>query len=144
MFAHPKCPCTHASLDELAALMAESRGRVSARVCFFQPANSGADWRETSLWKEAAAISGVIVFPDEAGREAARFGVETSGDIVLYDPGGRLAFHGGITVARGRAGESAGRAVLAGLLAGNTPSRTTTPVYGCPLTGLSVCARISP
>jgi hypothetical protein len=59
MFAHPKCPCTRASMEELAGLMAESAGRVTAQVIFFRPEKAGDDWTQTALWQTAAAIPGV-------------------------------------------------------------------------------------
>ena len=134
MLAHPKCPCTGASMDELAALMAENAGRVSAHVLFLKPEKMQDDWTKTTLWRTAAAIPGVTVSTDDGGKEAARFGGETSGDVLLYDARGRLAFHGGITVARGHVGENAGHTSLNHLLAGDQTSQTRTPVFGCPLT----------
>jgi hypothetical protein len=139
MLAHPKCPCTGASLDELAALMAENRGHVTAHVLFLKPENAQDDWTKTTLWRTATAIPGVTVSTDHAGVEAARFGGETSGDVLLYDAQGRLAFHGGITVARGHVGGNAGHTALAALLAGNPTSQTHTPVFGCPLTASRQC-----
>jgi len=134
--AHPKCPCTRATLQELAALMAERRGAVTARVLFFKPAGAPDDWAHTDSWRTAAAIPGVTVSCDEAGAEAQRFGGETSGDTFLYDATGRLTFHGGITAARGMAGENAGHTALADLLAGQRTPQSRTPVFGCPVTAL--------
>src|SRR3954453_1056213 len=36
MFAHPRCPCTRASLRELESLMAQAEGRISAQVIFLR------------------------------------------------------------------------------------------------------------
>ena len=102
MVAHPKCPCTRATLEELTALMAQSTGKVTAHVLFFKPADAGDEWAQTALWRTAAAIPGVTVSADAGGVEAKRFGGETSGDTFLYNADGRLAFHGGITAARRR------------------------------------------
>jgi hypothetical protein len=139
MFAHPKCPCTRASMEELAALMAESPGEVTAQVVFFKPENAGDDWPRTALWRTAAAIPGVTVSIENAGAEARRFGAETSGDVLLYDARGRLAFHGGITAVRGEAGPNAGHAALADFLAGKEAPQTRAPVFGCPLTASRTC-----
>src|ERR1700722_5435428 len=38
MFAHPQCPCTRASLEELNRLLARSQGKIPAQVVFFRPA----------------------------------------------------------------------------------------------------------
>src|SRR4051812_44154376 len=37
LFAHPKCPCTRATIGELAAVMTHARDRLSARVLFYKP-----------------------------------------------------------------------------------------------------------
>jgi hypothetical protein len=133
MAAHPKCPCTRATIEQLALAMAQSGGRVTAHVLFFRPKGASEDWSRTDLWKAAAAIPGVVVSSDEASREAARFGGETSGGIHLYDAAGRLIFRGGLTAARGQAGESDGLAALSALLAGRTSPLTRTPIFGCAL-----------
>jgi len=65
--------------------------------------------------------------------EARRFGVETSGQTLLYDAGGRLIFSGGITGSRGHAGDNAGEAALVALLTSGQADRRATSVFGCPL-----------
>ncbi|MEK6235309.1 MAG: hypothetical protein N2C14_11430, partial [Planctomycetales bacterium] len=37
VFAHPRCPCTRATLDELERIMARRRDKVHARVVFMKP-----------------------------------------------------------------------------------------------------------
>src|SRR5437868_6579258 len=37
MIVHPKCPCSRASLGELAALMAHARHRVNVYILFVKP-----------------------------------------------------------------------------------------------------------
>ena len=69
MFAHPRCPCTRASLEELNRLMAHAQGKVTARVLFFRPAAFPDDWARTDLWRSAAAIPGVAV-QEDSGRSA--------------------------------------------------------------------------
>src|ERR1700722_18251613 len=64
MFAHPRCPCTSASLDELNRLLAQSGGHIAAHVLFFKPPGSPPDWTHTGLWRNAAAIPGVTVQED--------------------------------------------------------------------------------
>ena len=67
MFAHPRCPCTRASIGELSMLMTHCQNRVKARVVFFQPKGSAEDWTQTDLWRSAAAIPGVTAQADEEG-----------------------------------------------------------------------------
>src|SRR5437762_652596 len=59
MFAHPRCPCTRASLDELAEVMARAPGRFRAYVVFFEPEAADRAWARGRSWDKAAAIKGV-------------------------------------------------------------------------------------
>jgi hypothetical protein len=133
MFLHPHCPCSRATVGELALLMAHCQERVNAQILFLQPKEMPSNWAFTDLWREAARIPGVTVHRDEEGREAHLFHVETSGDSVLYDSSGALVFHGGITIARGHSGDNPGRDVMEALLSGKPVSSTNTPVFGCSL-----------
>ena len=90
-------------------------------------------WCKKDLWHSAAAIPGVQVLCDEEGREAQGLGAATSGQVVLYSPGGELLFSGGITVSRGHAGDNAGRDAVISCLTGLRADRTHCPVFGCPL-----------
>lgn len=133
VMAHPRCPCTRASLEELGRLMVRGLGRLDARVVFFAPAVADEDWWKTDLWTSAAAIPGVEVYLDRDAAEARRFKTETSGHSLLYDAQGRLMFSGGITVARGHAGDNAGLGAIEALVGGETAVRRQTPVFGCAL-----------
>lgn len=133
MLAHPRCPCTRASVGELAQIMAESQGKLSAYVVFMKPSGSGADWDQTDLYRSATKIPGVTMVSDADGIEAHRFGAETSGHTLLFGADGRLLFSGGITASRGHAGGNAGEsAVLVAINdASLKPARTM--VFGCSL-----------
>jgi len=133
LFAHPRCACTRATIAELAELMARYHDRLEARVLFLAPRGAAADFTATDLWSSAGRIPGVTVARDEGGEEAARFGVATSGEVALYDASGKLAFHGGITPARGHEGDSFGRRRIAALLEGGRADRNDAPVFGCAL-----------
>lgn len=134
LFVHPRCPCSAASLTELAETMAAAPGAVDAHVLFWTPKDAGASWHETPLVRQAREIPGLQIAWDEGGREAARFGALTSGHAACFDKDGERIFAGGITLARGHAGRNAGRtAILAGL-AGGPPSIGEHCVYGCGLT----------
>jgi hypothetical protein len=135
MFAHPQCPCTRASMEELNRLLARTEGRVAARVLFFKPDNFSGDWVHSDLWKSAAAIPGVVVCEDTNGMQARLFGAETSGYVLLYDTHGRLLFNGGITGSRGHAGDNVGEDAIIARLQGQAVSLKETPVYGCSLLG---------
>ena len=134
MFAHPHCPCTRASIGELAQIMAHAVGKVNAYVFFVKPENTEPGWDDTDLRSSAAAIPGVTVMTDLNGREAARFGAKTSGHTVVFRTDGSLAFSGGITASRGHAGDNAGENAILALLAQQPAELARTPVFGCSLT----------
>lgn len=133
MLAHPHCPCTRASIGELASIMAHSQGRLTAYVLFVRPEGSAHEWEETDLWQSASDIPGVHVVIDVDGHEARLFHAETSGQTILYDPKGRLLFTGGITASRGHFGDNAGESAIVLLVNSEVPDRTETSVFGCPL-----------
>ena len=132
LYAHPHCPCTRASLAELAELARALPPGAEVRVAFVRPAGTAAGWERTASWDEAAAIPGVRVRCDAGGAEAARAGATTSGHAVLADAAGRVAFRGGLTRGRGRAGESAGWRAVLEIVAGGM-AEGEAPVFGCPL-----------
>ena len=139
MFLHPQCPCSRASVEELARLMAHAQGAIEAKVFMIRPDGMPAGWERTSLWDSAAAIPGVSVSFDAGGAECRRFGAATSGQALLYDgTGGRLLFAGGITESRGHAGDNAGSDAILTIARGHAIAGApapATPVYGCPLFG---------
>jgi hypothetical protein len=141
LLIHPHCPCSRATLGELAALMTDCRDQLAATVLMLRPDGTPAGWAHTDLRDSAAAIPGVNVFADEQGADSRRLGAATSGQALLYAPDGRLLFAGGITASRGHRGENAGRAAITTLVLPNrsaapaaVPAPAQTPVYGCPLT----------
>ena len=133
MFAHPRCPCTRASLGELDRLLAQVPGQLNVHVVFVKPAGTITNWEKTDLWRKASSIPGVMVYTDNVGIEAHRFHAETSGQTFLYDPSGTLRFQGGITLARGHAGDNPGRSALENLLREGYSNQVKTPVFGCSL-----------
>ena len=133
MFAHPKCPCTRASLGELEKIVARFHGAVTSWVVFFKPIDSDESWDQTDLRETAASIPGVHVMSDLEGVEARRFHATTSGETILYNDQGERLFHGGITLARGHAGDNAGRSAIEDSLTESVPVCSQTPVFGCPI-----------
>lgn len=133
MFAHPHCPCSTASVGELNHLLTHCQGLADVHVLFIRPNNLPDSWTQTTLRKSAEAIPGVQVQLDPAGLESQRFGAESSGYVVLYSPEGQLLFSGGITGARGHAGDNAGENVVVDLLNGQPAQLTHTPIFGCSL-----------
>jgi|HubBroStandDraft_1064217.scaffolds.fasta_scaffold95553_2 hypothetical protein len=133
MFAHPKCPCSDASLEELKILMTQGRGEINPTICFFDPEGVPADWAQTSLVRAAMKVPGLNVVIDEKGVIAERFGALTSGQVLMFDRSGRRVFAGGITGSRGHAGDNRGRALVLALAKGDIREPQQTPVFGCAL-----------
>ena len=134
VFVHPRCPCTTATVGELARLLAHCGDKVRTVVlCYSDPA-LGPDWAHTGTWSQAAAIPGVAVREDPLGAAARAFGAATSGQVCLYSRDGELRFEGGITPSRGHAGDNRGADALAALLLGGT-GPDTSAVFGCSLLG---------
>lgn len=133
MFAHPQCPCTRASVSELNRLLTRCRGEAAVHVLYIQPPGLPHEWTQSASWKHASEISGVTIGADSDGAEARRFGAESSGYVVLYDQHGKLLFNGGITSARGQAGDNAGANVIVSLVTGQGAQLKKTAVFGCGL-----------
>lgn len=137
VFAHPMCPCSAATIGELAIIMAHAPEQVDATVFVYLPKAESSAWAHSDLWKSASEIPGVHVVEDRDATIAKRFGALTSGQTLLYDTNGHLLFKGGITASRGHSGDNAGRSAVVTLLQGNLPSAdrlpVVTPVFGCSL-----------
>lgn len=132
MWVHPQCPCSRASVHELARLMARAPRTLRAFVLAWRPDDASDGWERTDLWSSAEEIPNVTVVADEAGREATLFGAHTSGQTALYDRSGRLRFAGGITPSRGHHGDSRGQSAILAILR-SQPSEQRASVYGCGL-----------
>lgn len=132
-FAHPKCPCTRASLRELSRLMTGVEGKLQAYVIFIKPPGESDEWTETDLRTKAETIPNVRVLVDTGERETKIFGAQTSGLILLYDREGNLRFDGGITASRGHEGDSAGQRAIFKIITEDALKTAETAVFGCPL-----------
>jgi hypothetical protein len=122
LFLHAQCPCSDATIGEFAKLHAHAGSRAQWFVVRYSA--PGAPVREFG------SMPGVVVRDDPERREASRFGVQTSGQVLVYGADGQLRFAGGITVGRGHAGDNAG-ATAARIALTEGTLEPTTPVYGC-------------
>lgn len=141
LFLHPMCPCTRATLEELEHLLALCGDAFSTHIVCVVPEGLDERWEKSDLVEHARSLPGVHVWIDDCGTEASRLGALTSGQVLLYDAAGRLVFHGGITAARGHAGESRGADAIVEAARGTFTTgdeRRCCPVFGCPLTS-EVC-----
>jgi hypothetical protein len=134
MFVHPRCPCTRASVEELARLQRRLKGRFATRVVFAVPAGMAEHWHESTLWEQAAGLHDCERITDQGGAITQRAGAATSGTVGLYAPDGRLLFWGGITPSRGHAGDNLGSDAITDYFKGAAYADRA-DVYGCPLNG---------
>jgi hypothetical protein len=132
-FIHPRCPCSRASLESLRSAMAVQSAPPALLIVFLRPGGTSAAWTQTASWRLAERIPGAQLLVDSDGKEAARFGALTSGQTFAFAADGTLSFSGGITPARGEAGDSVGRQELLAALARPATSIATSRVYGCAL-----------
>ena len=136
VFAHPFCGCTAATLGELARIPVRrplKSVQPTIAILFARP--KGSAWRGSPLWDNARRLAGGNTMWDEEGREAQRFGVRTSGEVLLYDRHGDLLFHGGVTGSRGHARDNYGADQLVAALDSGQPVKTAHLVFGCALAG---------
>jgi hypothetical protein len=117
----------------LEKIVARYPANVEPWVVFLKPTSADDSWQETDQVATAAALPNVNVLFDLDGAEANRFGATTSGQTLVYDSRGNLQVNGGITFARGHAGDNPGRCAIELLLSGAVPGQDTASVFGCPL-----------
>ena len=132
IFLHPRCPCSAASLEELNKLILKTQGRLypTAVLPYYEDIH---DWLNTSLVRHLKQNPYIHEFIDKNNSEIKRFGVKTSGHALLYNDTGKLIYSGGITGARGQAGDNIGTSGVFMSLVNNTASQIKAPVFGCML-----------
>jgi hypothetical protein len=136
LFLHPKCPCSAATVEELSRLLAFRPNAAAIQIFYYRPLTASKGWDDNSLLASVRALPGVRVLADINGARAEQFGANTSGQVFLYSPDGRLLFSGGITGARAHVGDNAGLSAVQKLMDDPASLRAafaTTPVFGCAL-----------
>jgi hypothetical protein len=134
LFVHPQCPCTEATFTDLDRILTETQGKLAVSIIFAVPPGMTATWEKGRLLTQAGNLKDVRVFHDFNAGEVKRFGVTTSGHVLLYSKQGHLLFSGGITASRGHAGDSPGETAIIHLTKAPLQSDTVEkPVFGCSL-----------
>lgn len=134
VFAHPDCPCTQATLSNLRGLKLKHPDAFQVSIVFFELDAHSDTWAHTRLKKMANNIPGAELLLDLDGKESQRFGVQTSGHVLVYGRDGGLSFSGGITSSRGHEGASPGLDAIEALLGEDfqmLPAKAE--IFGCPL-----------
>lgn len=135
VFAHPCCPCTHATLHKLDESLTRLPGDTSIRVVFVTSGLNPADISGSPGVAFARRLPGVELQFDQTGEISRRFHATVSGEVFAFDRTGRLMFHGGLTAGRGHLGDSVGQQQLESLLRGAARKPFKAPVFGCSLPG---------
>ncbi len=131
VFLHPKCSCSHATLSELRGLLPDL-GETSVTIIFNNP-NKELSWISGDLFQETKKLPNVKIFVDDGSLETLRFGVKTSGHVVLMNETGKAVFSGGITPMRGHGGENIGTNFIRSWIKGRGPASSITDIFGCGL-----------
>lgn len=136
MFVHPQCPCTKASLEQLAPL--SLKNNLEIKIVHFKPSIKPDGWSEKWQLGDWTKNPSVQIIEDIDGAEARRFNAKTSGQTYLFEPDGKLVFAGGITPARGVAGDNKGFDHLSLALSrnkrdANDSNKKNSLVFGCNL-----------
>jgi hypothetical protein len=134
LFAHPQCPCTRATFEELDQLRAQTNDGLAVTIVFTLPPHTPPGWEKGALLTAAEKMPRIRIVLDQGGVLAQAFHVIGSGHVLVYAPTGRLLFSGGITPSRGHEGDSPGRDAIVELVRGEPASAVIQkPVFGCAL-----------
>lgn len=138
VFAHPRCPCTRATMEEFKRFHGVHRARIATTVVLYAPDDADAAWTHGAIASSIGGMGSVRTVTDPGGVLARRFGVFTSGHVLAYDETGTLRYSGGITTSRGHEGRSDGTRALARLVGGgslpaDSGAAAEYTVFGCPL-----------
>ncbi len=132
MFVHPKCPCTRASLEQVAKVQAARPHAFDLQFVIFVPTDEVGDWRNSDLIAFALRLAPEGVQFDSGGVLTKDAGARVSGTVAFYSTDGRLQFWGGVTPARGHQGPAAGLEAIRDLIDGNDAASRRAAVFGCP------------
>ncbi len=133
IFAHPKCPCTQASIREFERIKARHPNAFDTTVVFPVTAAQKSAWQDTRLVNETRNLPSARIVFDSGGIESDRFDAAVSGQVFLFAPDGRLLYSGGITAARGHEGMNGGQEAFEYQLSHPSSPGKTFPVFGCGL-----------
>ncbi len=130
LFVDPVCPCSQATLANLERCLALCGQPPETKIVLV---HAPPGLVPEGVVARLATVPHVGLAWDPQGLEAARFGVKTSGEVLVFQQDGSLAFSGGITPERGHAGDSSGIDAIVKISAGKPITEHTSSVYGCPL-----------
>lgn len=133
LFLHPKCPCSRATVAELERLPVLVPGEALPDICVVAsaPRAIGDLWWSSSFLDQSARLPNAHLVRDSGGVETALFGARISGTVLLFDAAGKRLYAGGVTMARGHAGDNVGLQAVTDLLQDHRASVSSIPPLGC-------------
>ena len=143
LFIHPRCPCTKATIRSLERIYHRMPQRPKLVVYAFYPQDRGESWAESALTDYVTAFADAALIPDRNGDACLRYGVTTSGHLMLFDRHDRLVFSGGITPGRAHEGDCISSKDLLKKCRNESSvaAPSNWPVYGCPIIATEVNAQ---
>lgn len=133
VFVHPQCFCTRATIDQLQRAFVARPKSASTTVVVYAPSTQPESWCDTSLVRLCKTLPGATVVLDHDGQETQRFGVNTSGHVLVFNRQKQLQFSGGVTPSRGHLGPCEGLDAVTQIIAGQKAVPCVANAYGCPL-----------
>jgi hypothetical protein len=127
---HPHCPCSRATVAELLKIYSHVPEKTKITALVFKPKTEADSWIECVSLSTLQKMNATIVV-DTDGERATSLGLNTSGQIQIYSPQGKLLYNGGITGARGHAGDNIGEGKALALLRGEIKFAESAPTFGC-------------
>lgn len=134
VFLHPRCPCSRATIIELARTLRMSHTAADIKAIFFKPATEPDSWVQHNTWDLCGEMRGIQRIIDNDGQIARQYGINASGHILVYSYKGDLLFGGGITESRGHEGDNPARRAFGLVIESNGDKHGgLMPVFGCSL-----------
>jgi len=133
VFLHPECPCSAATVEELARISERCNGELKILGIFSDYSTLPHPPHQSGMWNKLESILGARPLLDDDAHLRRSFHASTSGECFLLGPDAHVLYHGGITSARGHAGPSSGGDAIISSFNGDTMGIVTAPVFGCTL-----------
>ncbi|WP_446742142.1 hypothetical protein [Silvibacterium acidisoli] len=133
VFVHPGCTCTHATLEELDDTLNGYTKTLQVVLVVYHSAATERAGLTLEFTPRSWLHRDFRVVSDDKGMLSKQFGVQTSGEIVLYGRNGQMLFQGGVTPERAHVGASKGRDALERALFREDRQGGMTQVFGCPI-----------
>lgn len=132
IFYHPHCPCTMSTARMFSRIENSIATNPKVVAVAYCPKDESTTWIDSRITEVFRKLSATVI-ADRGAVVAQKFGVETSGHVLVYQASGRLVFDGGITPGRGHEGDCPASRNLIQKVSAHSGQLDQWPVYGCPI-----------